>query len=67
MRAFLIPAACFVIHGIAANAATTNPAHEMVTKYCVSCHNEKLKTAGLTLDRVDADHPFNSQEIWEKV
>jgi mono/diheme cytochrome c family protein len=67
VRAFLIPAACFVIHGIAANAATTNPAHEMVTKYCVSCHNEKLKTAGLTLDRVDADHPFNSQEIWEKV
>src|SRR5271156_1455285 len=38
-----------------------------MTKYCVSCHNQKLKTAGLALDRVDADHPFSSQETWEKV
>ncbi len=67
VRAFLIPAACLAIQGIAANAASTNPAREMVTKYCVSCHNEKLKTAGLALDRADADNPYNSQETWEKV
>src|SRR3984957_8128433 len=44
-----------------------NPARELVNKYCVSCHNEKLKTAGLALDRADADNPSNSHETWEKV
>jgi hypothetical protein len=59
--------ACFAISAVAANASTPNPARELVNKYCVSCHNEKLKTAGLALDRTDADNPFNSQETWEKV
>src|ERR1700691_2416454 len=59
--------ACFAISAVAANAATDNPARELVNKYCVSCHNQKLKTAGLALDRVDAEHPFSSQETWEKV
>jgi mono/diheme cytochrome c family protein len=58
---------CFAISAVSANASTPNPARELVNKYCVSCHNEKLKTAGLALDRIDADNPFNSQETWEKV
>ena len=37
-----------------AQAPPTSPARELVNKYCVSCHNQKLKTAGLALDRVDA-------------
>ena len=36
-------------------------------KYCVSCHNERVKTAGLMLDRVDIAHPGAEPEIWEKV
>lgn len=59
--------ACFAISAPAINAATDNPARELVTKYCVSCHSEKLKTAGLALDRADADNPYNSEETWEKV
>ena len=59
--------ACMAISAVGANAATENPARELVNKYCVSCHNEKLKTAGLALDRADAEKPYNSQEIWEKV
>jgi hypothetical protein len=59
--------ACFAVSALGANAATDNPARELVNKYCVSCHNEKLKTAGLALDRTDADHPYNSQQAWEKV
>src|SRR5580704_5177650 len=59
--------ACMALSAVAANAATENPAREVVNKYCVSCHNEKLKTAGLALDRVDAEKPYNSQETWEKV
>jgi len=53
--------------GSVAAAAAPTPARAMVTKYCVSCHNQKLKTAGLALDDADAVHVFNSAETWEKV
>jgi hypothetical protein len=59
--------AFFAMSVVSAKASTDNPARELVSKYCVSCHNDKLKTAGLSLDRADAEHPFNSQEIWENV
>ena len=36
-------------------------------KYCVTCHNERLKTANLLLDKADAEQVFNSAETWEKV
>jgi mono/diheme cytochrome c family protein len=50
-----------------ANAPTATPARELVSKYCVTCHNERLKTAGLLLDKADADQVSNSAETWEKV
>ena len=43
------------------------PARQLVTQYCVSCHNQKLRTANLTLDGADAEHVYNSAETWEKV
>jgi mono/diheme cytochrome c family protein len=48
-------------------AAAATPASELVNKYCVACHNQKLKTANLALDRADSEHPANSAETWEKV
>jgi mono/diheme cytochrome c family protein len=48
-------------------AAAQTPPRELVTTYCVTCHNERLKTANLMLDRVDADEVSNSAEEWEKV
>ena len=39
----------------------------LVDRYCVTCHNERLKTADLRLDRVDIDNPGAEAEIWEKV
>ncbi len=48
-------------------AVATTPARDLVTNYCVSCHNDKLKTANLNLSLADADHVFNSMETWEKV
>ena len=38
-----------------------------VNRYCVSCHNEKLKTGDLVLNNVDAENPAAAPEIWEKV
>jgi mono/diheme cytochrome c family protein len=39
----------------------------LVNQYCVTCHNQKLKTGGLELDAVDPDHPSANPETWEKV
>jgi mono/diheme cytochrome c family protein len=39
----------------------------LVDKYCVTCHNERLHTAGLLLDKVSADDVTASGDIWEKV
>jgi hypothetical protein len=33
----------------------------------VTCHNARLKTADLTLEHLDVDHPAASAEVWEKV
>jgi hypothetical protein len=39
----------------------------VLDKYCVTCHNQKLKTAGLALDTADFARPSNSADVWEKV
>ena len=39
---------------------------QVVTKYCVGCHNERAKTGGLSLEKLDADHPAADAETWEK-
>jgi cytochrome c5 len=52
---------------LTAGAAPATPARDLVTKYCVTCHNEKLKTANLLLDKADGERVVNSAETWEKV
>jgi hypothetical protein len=39
----------------------------MIDKYCVGCHNERLKTAGLMLDKADVDDAGSRAELWERV
>jgi cytochrome c551/c552 len=39
----------------------------LLDQYCVTCHNQKLKTAGLTLDTMDPTHVNQNAEAWEKV
>jgi cytochrome c5 len=38
-----------------------------IDRYCVTCHNQKLATAGLKLDEADVAHPATGAETWEKV
>jgi mono/diheme cytochrome c family protein len=44
-----------------------SPIPALVKTYCVSCHNGRLKTAGLALDAVDAARPADHPEVWERV
>src|SRR5712692_4435767 len=39
----------------------------LLDRYCVTCHNQKLKTAGLTLDTMDPVQVSPNTELWEKV
>src|SRR5688572_20222214 len=43
------------------------PYRALMGRYCFTCHNETLKTAGLVLSAVDADNPVAGAEVWEKV
>src|SRR6185503_2618091 len=43
------------------------PERALINQYCVGCHNEKTKTAELTLDKLDIDRPGDNAEKWEKV
>jgi hypothetical protein len=38
-----------------------------LSKYCITCHNEKRKTAGLMIDKLDLEHVGRDAETWEKV
>jgi cytochrome c5 len=68
VRRILIICGCIAWAGaISFQAAPATPARDLVTRYCISCHNEKLKTANLLLDKADAEQVFNSTETWEKV
>src|SRR6266852_5289639 len=51
----------------ATSTTAATPARELVGTYCVTCHNERLKTANLALDKADTEQVFNSGETWEKV
>ena len=45
----------------------TSSQRQFLDRYCVSCHNEKLKTGGLSLVQVDLSKPGAQSELWEKV
>ena len=48
----------FAILQIRTPAQTTpDPHRAMVTTYCVTCHNARLKTGGLALDGLDLAAP----------
>jgi cytochrome c5 len=51
-----------------AAAASVSPHRGVVNRYCVTCHNEKLKTGGLVLGTVDVDNiSATNFEVLEKV
>jgi hypothetical protein len=66
---YAVGTACLALFAVAALGyqQDATPAGALVNQYCVSCHNQKLKTANLMLDRADSANPANSAEAWEKV
>ena len=43
-----------------------NPNQALLNRYCVTCHNQKLKTANLEFDKLDLAHPEKDALVWER-
>ena len=48
-------------------AADASPHRATLDRYCVVCHNERLRTAGLALDAADLVDVAGDAAIWEHV
>ena len=42
-------------------------ARALLDRYCVACHNQQLRTAGLTLDTMNVGSVAARPDVWEKV
>ena len=47
--------------------ASIAPTQTVINQYCVTCHNQRLKTGGLALDSLDLASVPQDAETWEKV
>ena len=66
----VVPYGCIVVLSVASasvGSAQTPDPRALLDQYCVTCHNQRLKTAGLLLDRSDVEHVGTGAETWEKV
>ena len=63
-------AASIVLPAAVAGQTTpeTDDDYEVVLRrYCVTCHNARLRTANLAFDEIDLAHPGDAIDVWEKV
>jgi mono/diheme cytochrome c family protein len=75
-RLIVVAALCVVapvaggVQGRAASPqaqAAAAPPRAVLDKYCITCHNQRLKTGGLALDVLDLAQVSEHAEVWEKV
>ena len=50
-----------------AQAPAGEPSRALLDRYCVTCHNDRLQTAGLALDAVDVERVAEHAPVLEKV
>ena len=72
--ALLVVASIATLRGQSAGPQTTasaqlssEQARALLDKYCVSCHNDRLKTQNLSLQGLDLTNVADHAELWEKV
>ncbi len=56
--------------GQSSSAPIPSNAHDAqaaVNQYCVACHNQKTRTGGLTLEKLDLSQPGEQADVWERV
>ena len=60
-------AAALISPSSQAQVSNAQQAGAVIGKYCATCHNAQLHTAGLVLDPAAANNPQAAAERWEKV
>ena len=74
--ALIVAAGCAIVavahnRRVAAASQSPQPAspqpRAVLDKYCVTCHNTRLKTAGLALDALDLTQTSERAEVLEKI
>ena len=60
-----LPAASQSPSGTASPASS--PHRALLNRYCITCHNEKLRTADIMLDQADVEDVSKDAQVWEKV
>jgi cytochrome c5 len=60
-------AAAVQVTPVAAHPEAVVPSKTFVDTYCVTCHNQRLKTGGLALDGLDVANVGEHAAEWEKV
>jgi cytochrome c5 len=49
-----------------AAAAAPMPSRALIDTYCVACHNQRVKTAGVAFDNADLSDVAKDADLWEK-
>ncbi|MFP6572686.1 MAG: DUF1592 domain-containing protein [Vicinamibacterales bacterium] len=49
-----------------ASEQATTPG-ELIDRYCSSCHNDRIQTAGLSFDSLNGVNPSDDAEVWERI
>ncbi|MDQ6701367.1 MAG: DUF1592 domain-containing protein [Acidobacteriota bacterium] len=71
-----MPLVCIVAGSIAVGGSqqqsvspppAASPERAAIKRYCVGCHNTKVKTGGLALDTAGIENVERHPEVWEKV
>src|SRR5437762_1633860 len=60
-------ALCLALLQTQAQTPAPSSQRQFLDSYCAACHNERPKTGGLSLDRIDMSKPDAQPEVWEKV
>lgn len=48
-------------------SSSASSSRQLINRYCVTCHNERLETAGLDLNSLNLAQVSDHAEVWEKV
>ena len=51
----------------ASPAGSASPVRATLDRYCVTCHNDRLRTGGLTLASLDPARVSSHADVWERV
>jgi mono/diheme cytochrome c family protein len=51
----------------AAQSQQASAPQAVLSKYCITCHNQKARVGGLALDTLDASNPGPHADVWERV